>query len=73
MFSQFHPKVTKSRSKDVFSFVLREIQLLEKKLFSGSSHLIWLLGDKSQNQKPNQTHPKTLLNYYVIDFFSYFL
>ena len=33
MFSQFHPKATKSRSKDAFSFALRESQLLEKAAF----------------------------------------
>jgi hypothetical protein len=30
MFSQFHPKATKNRSTDIFSFALRESQLLEK-------------------------------------------
>jgi hypothetical protein len=30
MFSQFHPKATKNRSKGAFSFALRENQLLEK-------------------------------------------
>jgi hypothetical protein len=33
MFSQFHPKVAKSRSKGAFSFALRESQLLEKAAF----------------------------------------
>jgi hypothetical protein len=33
MFSQFHPKATKSRSKGAFSFALRESQLLEKAAF----------------------------------------
>jgi hypothetical protein len=30
MFSQFHPKATKSRSRGAFSFALRESRLLEK-------------------------------------------
>jgi hypothetical protein len=30
MFSQFHPKATKSRSNGAFSFALQESQLLEK-------------------------------------------
>jgi hypothetical protein len=33
MFSQFHSKATKSRSKGAFSFALRESQLLEKTVF----------------------------------------
>jgi hypothetical protein len=33
MFSQFHPKATKSRSRGAFSFALRESQLLEKAAF----------------------------------------
>jgi hypothetical protein len=33
MFSQFHPKATKSMSRDAFNFALRESQLLEKTAF----------------------------------------
>jgi hypothetical protein len=33
MFSQFHLKVTKSRSRGAFNFVLQESQLLEKATF----------------------------------------
>jgi hypothetical protein len=62
MFSQFYLKATKSRSKYVFSFAPRESRLLEEKkscfldpsLWFG----FWLLGDKSQHRKPNQTHPQ---------------
>jgi hypothetical protein len=52
MFSQFHPKATKSRSKGAFSFALRESQLsafrkscfLDPAIWFG----VWLLGGKSK-------------------------
>jgi hypothetical protein len=51
MFSQFHTKATKSRSRYAFSFALREIRLLgKKKPFPGSNHLVWLLVDKRQTK-----------------------
>jgi hypothetical protein len=62
MFSQFHLKATKSRSKGAFSYALRECRLLEKKkLLPGSILLVWLLGGK--NQKLNQTHPNSISNF----------
>jgi hypothetical protein len=39
MFSQFHPKITKSRCNDAFNFGLQESRLL-KKLLPRFNHLI---------------------------------
>jgi hypothetical protein len=52
MFSQFHTKVTKSRSRGAFSFALRESQLLEKSCFLDLAlwFSFWLLGGKSQTK-----------------------
>jgi hypothetical protein len=52
MFSQFHLKATKSRSKGAFSFALRESQLLEKNCFLDPALWFgfWLLGGKSQTK-----------------------
>jgi hypothetical protein len=50
MFSQFHPKATKNRSKGAFSFTLRENRLLEKGN-SRSSYLVWLLDFSEQKTK----------------------
>jgi hypothetical protein len=52
MFSQFHPKATKSRYKGAFSFTLRESRLLEKRFFMDLVLWFgfWLLGGKSQTK-----------------------
>jgi hypothetical protein len=43
MFSQFHPKATKSRSSGVFSFALQESQFF-KKVASWIQPFGWLFG-----------------------------
>jgi hypothetical protein len=59
MFSQFHPKTTKSRSKGAFSFALRENQLLEKSYFLDPAIWFdfWLLWGKSQKPKAKPNTP----------------
>jgi hypothetical protein len=51
MFSQFHPKVTKSMSRGAFSFALRESRLLEKAA-SWIQPFGWLLAFMGQKPKP---------------------
>jgi hypothetical protein len=51
MFSRFHPKATKSRSRGDFNFALRESQLLEKLAF-WTNPLVWLLAFRGQKPKP---------------------
>jgi hypothetical protein len=59
MFSQFHPKVTKSRSRSALSFALRESQLLETAV-SRSNSLVWLVAFRGQKPKP-KVKPNTHL------------
>jgi hypothetical protein len=49
-------KDTKSMSRDAFNFAPREKVSFYKKLLP-ESRSVWLLRNKSQNQKSNQTHP----------------
>jgi hypothetical protein len=60
MFSQLHPKATKSRSRDAFNFVLQESQLLEKKLLPESNPLVWLLTFWSTKAKAKSQTKHTL-------------
>jgi hypothetical protein len=50
MFSQFHPKSTKSRSKNAFSFALRESRLLDKAAFWIQPFDLALLKVKTKSQ-----------------------
>jgi hypothetical protein len=59
MFSQFHPKVTKSMSRGAFSFALRESRLLEKAA-SWIQPFGWLLAFRGQKPKP-KAKPNTPL------------
>jgi hypothetical protein len=59
MFSQFHPKATKSRSRGAFSFALRESRLLEKAA-SWIQPFGWLLAFRGQKPKP-KAKPNTPL------------
>jgi hypothetical protein len=70
MFSQFHPKATKSRSKGAFSFATREVNFLKKKNCFLDPALwfdFWLLGGKSQNQKPNH-HALIWISAFYVDY-----
>jgi hypothetical protein len=65
MFSQFHPKATKSRSRGAFRFALRESQLLEKAA-SWIQPFGWLLAFRGQKPKP-KAKPNTPLAFGIIE------
>jgi hypothetical protein len=59
MFSQFHPKATKSRSRGAFRFALRESQLLEKAA-SWIQPFGWLLAFRGAKAKAKSQTKHTL-------------
>jgi hypothetical protein len=69
MFSQFHPKATKSRSRGAFRFALRESRLLEKAA-SWIQLFGWLLTFRGAKAKAKSQTKHTLSVIMCVPFYT---